>query len=163
MTVYSTSVIYRYTAALVQQVQAALPNVVVVDGPPAGGLMPVGELVWVGDVEGRQKYRALGNANRPREEEFFVTCWISIVDASTSDQQDLHTIQTERAFEILAAVETLLRATPTLGLDAITPSTAAGGYVVLSEVGEKVNVRKRGDDGGRETSVEFVIRVKAHL
>ena len=162
MTVYSTSTTQRFTDALLAAVAAANPTLAVVDGPPPASMLQLKEIFWIGDVNGEQDWKAFGNANRPKEEQYTVVCHISVISPTTPNSTETQANLNRRVMAILATVEQLLRANPTLGLDN-DPAGGTAGYVVYSEVRSPFRLTKRGNDTTRESALEFGVFVRARL
>ncbi|WP_219512742.1 hypothetical protein [Nonomuraea ceibae] len=133
----STSRIPAVIAELLDRFAAAatLQGVRIVDGPPVTG-DPLREAVYVGydgdpDGEGTgaeftQEWASIGQ--RARGETFSVTCAVVVWRGSTK----VAPVRV-RAFEVLAAVEDLVRADPSLGQPPPTVAAFASGSLVQSQ------------------------------
>lgn len=105
------------------------------------------EWIWIGDVVGDQAFAALG-AQR-REESYELTC-IAFCAQEGDNQQAV----SERAFAMAAAVETWLRANPTV--NSAVRVAGFGGHIALEE--------RASDDGKRRGAlVTFTVTCHARI
>lgn len=122
---------------------AALDGVRVVDGPIVTS-EPLHEAVYVGydgDPDGggdavdfQQQWAAIGQ--KAKDETFTVTCAVVVWRGSTT----VRPVRL-RAFEVLAAVEDVLRADPSLGLPPPSVVAFASGSLVQSQRQSGIEIR----------------------
>jgi len=156
----ATSVVPALIDALVTQATAALPTVRVYDG--FGVTDDPGDFLMVGiddplsadaaTTAAMQQRPATGGTGRSRDETGELWCsalsWNG--DANQKAARDA-------AFAIVAAIETLCRTSPSLGI-------AGYGYVVTSVGGSgNFTVRSDQNDTGAMTSVSFPVAFAARL
>ena len=161
---FKQSLIQEYTKAWVTAMQESLGDgVLVTDGPPPAAYLQMGNVVWVGEASGQQNTVGLSpspeTAAAPKAETFNLQCIISIFGPTTPSATNTHSLQADTAFGILETIGAKLREDPTLGL---SPS-ANGGYVMYSQIGSGIRVRKGGSDNARETTLEFSINGAGYI
>lgn len=152
-----TSAIPGAMAALVSILAAALPGVSVFDGWSVEDNSALPDCVWVGwrpdsddSVLFTQAFNSAGA--RTRDEKFQILCY---AEAWSGDTDVL--ARRTRAFELLAAVETALRATvvgpnkPTLNGTVLWAELTAGA------------IRPIQDDRGLRVGIPFVISCQARI
>lgn len=167
---YATTVIQDYTDALIANLKArtGLSDVFITDGPPlpaqlgAVGADMIGKWLMLGDVQGGQTWAAIDAQRRPRNEEFTITCVISVVQQATV-ADDIQADLNRSAIAIFQELEQELRANPTQGVGPATGTNPAG-YVIESQIANPdVQLQKRATDTVREAAMQFGIHVKARL
>ncbi len=144
-----TSTIPAFKAELATQLQALLPTVQVVYGGPWP--MPELEWMWLADVEFDQQWATLGK--KSRDETFSMQVLVYVEQpGNVSNQQ----AATERAYALMAVVETYLRGDPTVN-------------GVLGQPGE-AEVKGRGrlqedanQEGTRVAWLQFTVTGKARI
>lgn len=151
----ATSAIPAAIDALVSLATAALPSVVVVDGPGAtDNVHPDWLFVGVDDpdsesavtaAEGESAWAALGH--RQREETFTV----NLAAVSWSGDNGMKAVR-DAAFTTVAAVEQAIVDDPTLG-----------GAVLYASFAGVSTVRQNTTDMGTDVHALFVVRCKARL
>lgn len=163
MTTYSTSLIQTFTDAFLANLQAraGLKNVLITDGPPPASYTQTGEIMWLGDVNGEQEWAALGNPNRPRNEEFTIDCYISCIGPALPNDPNAQTTLSKQCFTLMAEVEQCLRADPTQGI--VPAGNQTGGWIRFAEVRSPLILTKRADDTARESALQFGVYVAARL
>lgn len=141
----ATSTIPAYKAALHAALEARveLRNVQVSYGAPLPA--PADELVWLAGVEGEQEAAALG-AQR-REETFRLTI---IIDVFVQGQNQR--AATDRAFELMAIIETVLRADGSLG-----------NVVRFSEIDGPLTLEEMASDTARGARLTIMVAAAARI
>ena len=141
----ATSTVPAFKAALLAALQArpTLSTVQVTYGAPLPS--PADEYVWLADADGEQETAALG-AQR-REEYYDLTVYVAVYRAG-EDQQ----ATTERAFELVAELEEVLRADATVG-----------GVVRVAVVAGPFRLEEMASDTHRGAQVTVTVAVRARI
>ncbi|MEU0991934.1 hypothetical protein [Streptomyces sp. NPDC005953] len=154
----TTSRVPAAVAALLEILRAApgLSEVLVVDGPPAVnmserlriyvGWQPGGEAA----VNLAQEFAGAGA--RRRDEDFTITCYAE----SRAGDKDM-ALQRNRVFELVAEVETALRAT-----DAAPTAPTLGGAVLWAHLTAGDLMQEQGPDGAL-AGLAFTVSCRARL
>lgn len=135
---------------------AGLSGVEVIDGPPVGD-MSATEFVAVGwQPDGEESVQILQDFNaagaRTRDEDFAILCWL---DTWTGDSDV--SARRVRAFELLAAVETAIRAS---GSSPTAPTL--NGSVLWAHL-TNAALKQANTDQGVRAGIAFTITCRARL
>jgi len=149
----STTTMQAYTEALMASLgdtslHPTLSGVSIVDGPPSGSVIQLGEFIMFGDVNGTQSWAAIDSVNRPKNEVYTIDCWIDCVGNQFHDQKTLN----DRAIALLAEIEKELRSNIQQGIFAVL---WAG---ITSE-----GLQKRSGDTWREAWIPCQVEVHARI
>lgn len=143
--------------ALVSTMTTALPNVLVLDGPPVRGATTGTSVLAIGwdgteegDEAGTSSQEWAGIGNHARNENLTVTCYAE----STSGETTAKTVR-DAALAVVQAVETALRSDPQLGGALTGPSYA--------QFGEISGLRQPQTSEGVRAGVVFTVTAFARI